>query len=179
MKTAPGQMPCNCYKKETGKIHVLNGIFTFITYNTGINQRAGGCVMKRRIITNVLTGLAIISIPAQVLAYSAPAMAAPKTTWFEKTCLNNQVKATNTKVITRGRIEQASSEQKLWEDNSKILKGKTRSYKLTKQTKYYSYGEDVLRISKKDWKKLVNANNGLGMIIQVKGGKVTKAVISS
>ncbi len=90
-----------------------------------------------------------------------------------------KIKVKNDRIVVYGSFSSYSSNQTL--DQAKKLKYKKRTFKFAKKVKFYSSGGDQpdMKISKKQFKQLVEPLGGLDLQLQVKNGKIVKAIVCS
>lgn len=90
-----------------------------------------------------------------------------------------KIKVKNDRIVVYGSFSTFSTKQSL--DQAKKLKYKKRTYKFAKKVKFYTSGGDQpdMKISKSQFKQLVESMNGLDLQLQVKNGKIVKAIVCS
>lgn len=125
--------------------------------------------------------MSAISVACAGIGIASPLSASAKMedAWHMTICQNDQVNVKGYKMTVYGQIDSSSTKNGLWRDSVRHLKEKKRIFKLTRKTRYYSLDETERRISKKEWTKLVHANEGLGLYFKTENGKVVKAGVSS
>ena len=98
--------------------------------------------------------------------------------WYRDNGAIYKAKFTGNKIILWGRLERYSG------TNGKkgtLLKNKKRTFKLAGNVKFYSSGGDMhsIRLSRSRFNSTMTRYNGLGLVMYVKNGKVTKMYLCS
>lgn len=100
---------------------------------------------------------------------------------IDKTGVVRKITLKENKIITTGSFRKASKESELYTEKATYCNSKKRTFKLESNVKFYSVGGDnpKRRLSESEYTSLCKEENGLGVILKVKNGKVVSVSFCS